>query len=231
MFLEFVVKEIFLKIAVSNLRISSPTDERDFEDFLLDFEEDLKAHHSVQCSPSPGMKLPNTQESKHNTTRYLKCRTNSESETKTGTLCFAIIWWDQIHCTKIQNSALKFRKIFRYWIHLWMYQKFWSPLADPHSRPLTTGIDLVIKGMGKQRFSSAKKRIIEQNLCSLIHLQSWSNSSQLHWVILHLSFSNNTQFSSMRRHSSVQCVGHTIQYYINIHTIHHKGLPALSFFL
>ncbi|KAI6079622.1 Leucine-rich repeat-containing G-protein coupled receptor 5 [Aix galericulata] len=29
-------------------------DERDFEDFLLDFEEDLKAHHSVQCSPSPG---------------------------------------------------------------------------------------------------------------------------------------------------------------------------------
>ncbi|NXJ03511.1 LGR5 protein, partial [Odontophorus gujanensis] len=32
-------------------------DERDFEDFLLDFEEDLKAHHSVQCSPSPGIKL------------------------------------------------------------------------------------------------------------------------------------------------------------------------------
>ncbi|XP_061310777.1 leucine-rich repeat-containing G-protein coupled receptor 5 isoform X2 [Pezoporus flaviventris] len=29
-------------------------DERDFEDFFLDFEEDLKAHHSVQCSPSPG---------------------------------------------------------------------------------------------------------------------------------------------------------------------------------
>uniref|UniRef100_A0A8C8S2E3 Leucine rich repeat containing G protein-coupled receptor 5 n=1 Tax=Pelusios castaneus TaxID=367368 RepID=A0A8C8S2E3_9SAUR len=29
-------------------------DERDFEDFLFDFEEDLKAHHSVQCSPSPG---------------------------------------------------------------------------------------------------------------------------------------------------------------------------------
>ncbi|XP_048215406.1 leucine-rich repeat-containing G-protein coupled receptor 5 [Perognathus longimembris pacificus] len=29
-------------------------DERDFEDFLLDFEEDLKALHSVQCSPSPG---------------------------------------------------------------------------------------------------------------------------------------------------------------------------------
>ncbi|XP_077194933.1 leucine-rich repeat-containing G-protein coupled receptor 5 [Paroedura picta] len=26
----------------------------DFEDFLLDFDEDLKAHHSVQCSPSPG---------------------------------------------------------------------------------------------------------------------------------------------------------------------------------
>lgn len=60
MFLEFVLKEIFLKIAVSNLGISSPTDERDFEDFLLDFEEDLKAHHSVQCSPSPGMKLPST---------------------------------------------------------------------------------------------------------------------------------------------------------------------------
>uniref|UniRef100_A0A8C6R2B9 Leucine rich repeat containing G protein coupled receptor 5 n=1 Tax=Nannospalax galili TaxID=1026970 RepID=A0A8C6R2B9_NANGA len=29
-------------------------DERDLEDFLLDFEEDLKAFHSVQCSPSPG---------------------------------------------------------------------------------------------------------------------------------------------------------------------------------
>uniref|UniRef100_A0A8C3EFH9 Leucine rich repeat containing G protein-coupled receptor 5 n=1 Tax=Corvus moneduloides TaxID=1196302 RepID=A0A8C3EFH9_CORMO len=29
-------------------------DERDFEDFFLDFEEDLKSHHSVQCSPSPG---------------------------------------------------------------------------------------------------------------------------------------------------------------------------------
>ncbi|XP_075602873.1 leucine-rich repeat-containing G-protein coupled receptor 5 isoform X2 [Balearica regulorum gibbericeps] len=29
-------------------------DDRDFEDFFLDFEEDLKAHHSVQCSPSPG---------------------------------------------------------------------------------------------------------------------------------------------------------------------------------
>uniref|UniRef100_A0A8D0G7F6 Leucine rich repeat containing G protein-coupled receptor 5 n=1 Tax=Sphenodon punctatus TaxID=8508 RepID=A0A8D0G7F6_SPHPU len=29
-------------------------DEHEFEDFLLDFEEDLKAHHSVQCSPSPG---------------------------------------------------------------------------------------------------------------------------------------------------------------------------------
>nr|XP_034983425.1 leucine-rich repeat-containing G-protein coupled receptor 5 isoform X1 [Zootoca vivipara] len=29
-------------------------DDRDFEDFLLDFDEDLKAHHSVQCSPSPG---------------------------------------------------------------------------------------------------------------------------------------------------------------------------------
>uniref|UniRef100_A0A8D2DMF7 Leucine rich repeat containing G protein-coupled receptor 5 n=1 Tax=Sciurus vulgaris TaxID=55149 RepID=A0A8D2DMF7_SCIVU len=29
-------------------------DEHDLEDFLLDFEEDLKALHSVQCSPSPG---------------------------------------------------------------------------------------------------------------------------------------------------------------------------------
>ncbi|XP_032202920.1 leucine-rich repeat-containing G-protein coupled receptor 5 isoform X2 [Mustela erminea] len=29
-------------------------DERDLEDFLLDFEEDLKVLHSVQCSPSPG---------------------------------------------------------------------------------------------------------------------------------------------------------------------------------
>uniref|UniRef100_A0A8C5UXK0 Leucine rich repeat containing G protein-coupled receptor 5 n=1 Tax=Microcebus murinus TaxID=30608 RepID=A0A8C5UXK0_MICMU len=29
-------------------------DERDLEDFLFDFEEDLKALHSVQCSPSPG---------------------------------------------------------------------------------------------------------------------------------------------------------------------------------
>ncbi|XP_054436208.1 leucine-rich repeat-containing G-protein coupled receptor 5 [Pteronotus mesoamericanus] len=29
-------------------------DERDLEDLLLDFEEDLKALHSVQCSPSPG---------------------------------------------------------------------------------------------------------------------------------------------------------------------------------
>ncbi|OBS82260.1 hypothetical protein A6R68_23750, partial [Neotoma lepida] len=28
--------------------------ERDLEDFLLDFEEDLKTLHSVQCSPSPG---------------------------------------------------------------------------------------------------------------------------------------------------------------------------------
>ncbi|XP_069484351.1 leucine-rich repeat-containing G-protein coupled receptor 5 isoform X2 [Ambystoma mexicanum] len=28
-------------------------DERDFEDFV-NFDEDLKAHHSVQCSPSPG---------------------------------------------------------------------------------------------------------------------------------------------------------------------------------
>ncbi|XP_022350897.1 leucine-rich repeat-containing G-protein coupled receptor 5 isoform X3 [Enhydra lutris kenyoni] len=29
-------------------------DERDLEDFLLDFEEDLKVLHSAQCSPSPG---------------------------------------------------------------------------------------------------------------------------------------------------------------------------------
>uniref|UniRef100_A0A8I6GJW4 Leucine rich repeat containing G protein coupled receptor 5 n=1 Tax=Rattus norvegicus TaxID=10116 RepID=A0A8I6GJW4_RAT len=29
-------------------------DERDLEDFLLDFEEDLKVLHSVQCSPPPG---------------------------------------------------------------------------------------------------------------------------------------------------------------------------------
>ncbi|KAM9229451.1 leucine-rich repeat-containing G-protein coupled receptor 5 isoform 3-T3 [Dugong dugon] len=29
-------------------------DERDLEDFLFDFEEDLKALHSAQCSPSPG---------------------------------------------------------------------------------------------------------------------------------------------------------------------------------
>ncbi|KAB0360204.1 hypothetical protein FD754_004360 [Muntiacus muntjak] len=29
-------------------------DDRDLEDFLLDFEEDLKALHPVQCSPSPG---------------------------------------------------------------------------------------------------------------------------------------------------------------------------------
>lgn len=98
----------------------------------------------------------------------------------------------------------------------------WSPLADPHSRPLTTGIDLLIKGMGKQRFSSAKKRIIEQNLCSLIHLQSWSNSSQLHWVILHLSFSNNTQFSSMRR------TYHTVLYQ---HTHNpSQGTPSTLFF-
>lgn len=33
-----------------------PADERDLEDFLLDFEEDLKALHSVQCTPSPGEK-------------------------------------------------------------------------------------------------------------------------------------------------------------------------------
>uniref|UniRef100_A0A8C6VP85 Leucine rich repeat containing G protein-coupled receptor 5 n=1 Tax=Naja naja TaxID=35670 RepID=A0A8C6VP85_NAJNA len=30
------------------------TDEHDFEDFSLDFSEDLKTHHSVRCSPSPG---------------------------------------------------------------------------------------------------------------------------------------------------------------------------------
>ncbi|KAM6437967.1 leucine-rich repeat-containing G-protein coupled receptor 5 isoform 1-T1 [Liasis olivaceus] len=29
-------------------------DEHDFEDLSLDFSEDLKTHHSVQCSPSPG---------------------------------------------------------------------------------------------------------------------------------------------------------------------------------
>ncbi|XP_062838684.1 leucine-rich repeat-containing G-protein coupled receptor 5 isoform X2 [Anolis carolinensis] len=29
-------------------------DDHDFEDFLLDFDEDLKVHHSVQCTPSPG---------------------------------------------------------------------------------------------------------------------------------------------------------------------------------
>ncbi|KAG8577858.1 hypothetical protein GDO81_010314 [Engystomops pustulosus] len=29
-------------------------DDRDFDDFLLDFEEDVKALHSVQCTPSPG---------------------------------------------------------------------------------------------------------------------------------------------------------------------------------
>ncbi|XP_042323452.1 leucine-rich repeat-containing G-protein coupled receptor 5 isoform X3 [Sceloporus undulatus] len=29
-------------------------DDHDFEDFILDFDEDLKGHHSVQCSPSPG---------------------------------------------------------------------------------------------------------------------------------------------------------------------------------
>lgn len=31
-------------------------DERDLEDFLLDFEEDLRALHPVRCSPSPGEK-------------------------------------------------------------------------------------------------------------------------------------------------------------------------------
>lgn len=36
-----------------------PADERDLEDLLLDFEEDLKALHSVQCSPSPGEKGQN----------------------------------------------------------------------------------------------------------------------------------------------------------------------------
>ncbi|KAM8974799.1 leucine-rich repeat-containing G-protein coupled receptor 5 [Pelodytes ibericus] len=29
-------------------------DDRDFEDFLLDFEEDVKVLHSIQCTPSPG---------------------------------------------------------------------------------------------------------------------------------------------------------------------------------
>lgn len=37
-----------------------PADERDLEDLLLDFEEDLKALHSVQCSPSPGEKEART---------------------------------------------------------------------------------------------------------------------------------------------------------------------------
>nr|XP_033808792.1 leucine-rich repeat-containing G-protein coupled receptor 5 isoform X3 [Geotrypetes seraphini] len=34
------------------------TDERDFEDFLLEFEEDLKTQQSVQCSPLPGPLKP-----------------------------------------------------------------------------------------------------------------------------------------------------------------------------
>ncbi|KAM9311692.1 leucine-rich repeat-containing G-protein coupled receptor 5 [Gastrophryne carolinensis] len=29
-------------------------DDRDFEDFLLDFEEDVKVLHAIQCTPSPG---------------------------------------------------------------------------------------------------------------------------------------------------------------------------------
>uniref|UniRef100_A0A3B3QNJ7 Leucine rich repeat containing G protein-coupled receptor 5 n=1 Tax=Paramormyrops kingsleyae TaxID=1676925 RepID=A0A3B3QNJ7_9TELE len=33
--------------------MSNPED-HDLEDFLLDFEEDPKSHHSVQCSPAPG---------------------------------------------------------------------------------------------------------------------------------------------------------------------------------
>lgn len=37
-----------------------PADERDLEDFLLDFEEDLKALHSAQCSPAPGEKGPSS---------------------------------------------------------------------------------------------------------------------------------------------------------------------------
>lgn len=46
-----------------------PADERDLEDFLLDFEEDLKVLHSVQCSPSPGEKGP-----------QLGIRTHADSE-------------------------------------------------------------------------------------------------------------------------------------------------------
>ncbi|OWK56090.1 Leucine-rich repeat-containing G-protein coupled receptor 5 [Lonchura striata] len=48
-------------------------DERDFEDFFLDFEEDLKSHHSVQCSPSPGMKLPDRQEFKDSVSPFKPC--------------------------------------------------------------------------------------------------------------------------------------------------------------
>ncbi|XP_044133081.1 leucine-rich repeat-containing G-protein coupled receptor 5 isoform X2 [Bufo gargarizans] len=37
-----------------DLGIPHLQDDRDFDDFLLDFEEDIKALHSVQCTPSPG---------------------------------------------------------------------------------------------------------------------------------------------------------------------------------
>jgi len=85
-FLQVVQKEIFLKNAVSNLSIFSPADERDFEDFLLDFEEDLKAHHSVQCSPSPGIDLPIDGNLRAVLLDILDAITNSESETRTGTI-------------------------------------------------------------------------------------------------------------------------------------------------
>ncbi|RMC09956.1 hypothetical protein DUI87_12744 [Hirundo rustica rustica] len=52
------IMEQFILIAITqNLQDGQGgfrRDERDFEDFFLDFEEDLKSHHSVQCSPSPG---------------------------------------------------------------------------------------------------------------------------------------------------------------------------------
>ncbi|XP_078530048.1 leucine-rich repeat-containing G-protein coupled receptor 5 [Lissotriton helveticus] len=37
-----------------NIGMMHIQDESEFEDFLVDFDEDLKAHHSVQCSPPPG---------------------------------------------------------------------------------------------------------------------------------------------------------------------------------
>lgn len=44
----------YRKTEVTILGLLIPSDERDLEDFLLDFEEDLKVLHSVQCSPPPG---------------------------------------------------------------------------------------------------------------------------------------------------------------------------------